>query len=292
MNLDRYKLVSSKNGGQYAGPCYFTGEGRDRFTLEPNSTEGKTKWFCRQCSLSCRYGRSSSGYRFGFLEQDIEFEKMKDVKGTEITYEKAREYTENLTNDGIRYLKSRGITKDTADYFKLGMMGDWFITIPLIYTLHGNLVCKSIKKRVLPKYHKRGMPKYLIVKGGIGKAIYNFDALRKPRLNGVIANSLFDVMILHQVGFQAVAPFAGEASWDEKWAKYIKWRTVINLGDNDENEAGQEYMLKRALQLEGAPNLERVVNLMPEEHSDINEMYVDGVDIEKWIKESVSTTPR
>ena len=42
------KRVASTKGGEYAGPCPFCCEGRDRFHVQPHNETGF--WFCRHCS--------------------------------------------------------------------------------------------------------------------------------------------------------------------------------------------------------------------------------------------------
>lgn len=46
----RLRRVASTNGGEWAGPCPFCGEGTDRFRVWPNLDGGR--WWCRVCDRS------------------------------------------------------------------------------------------------------------------------------------------------------------------------------------------------------------------------------------------------
>lgn len=45
-------LVARTNGGEWAGPCPFCGEGVDRFRVWPKHPGGRGRWWCRRCERS------------------------------------------------------------------------------------------------------------------------------------------------------------------------------------------------------------------------------------------------
>jgi len=302
INLSSYRLTSRRNGGQWSGPCWFEGIGKDRFTIEPYPPDGgDPKWFCRGCN-QCQRGKRSGNYRFGRIideRQVIMVTKKRKIVPTKstITLEQALRLTKNLTGEGLAYLKSRGITEETAKRFRLGMIAGRFITIPLVYNWLDKVRCDAIKRRWLPQYHPKKAPKYSVLPGSKPKGVFNFDVLRGPGVFGIIANSLFDVMLLDQLGYPAAGPFSGEADWEVKWSGYIQWSSILNIGDWDEEKKdnkgkrwrpGTQYMLKRAIKLGDAPNVERIINVYPPSGlTDITAMWEAGVDIKKWIVDTL-----
>jgi DNA primase len=60
------KKVASTGGGEYAGPCPFCRDGKDRFRVWPEQGEGG-RWWCRQCGKSgdvIQYLREMRGLSF------------------------------------------------------------------------------------------------------------------------------------------------------------------------------------------------------------------------------------
>jgi len=216
---------------------------------------------------------------------------------SKITFDQAVKLTKNLTTEGLAYLRSRGITEETAKRFRLGMIAGRFITIPLVYHWLDKIRCDAIKRRWLPQYRNKSAPKYSVLPGSKPKGIFNFDVLRQPGVFGIIANSLFDVMLLDQLGFLVAGPFSGEADWEEKWSGYIQWPTILNIGDWDEEKEdnggkrwrpGTQYMLKRAVKLSVAPSVSRIINVYPPSGlTDITAMWQSGVDIKEWITDTL-----
>jgi hypothetical protein len=212
-----------------------------------------------------------------------------------ITYDIAVKMAESMDEVGLAYLHERGLGAGTIAKFHLGMQGGKFITIPLTFEWEGKTRCPAIKKRWIPQFKPADQPKYLAFPGSHTKGIFNFDALRQPAECGIIANSLFDVMLLDQLGFTVAGPFTGEADWEVKWSEYIHWSLIVNLGDWDPERAGSNgepyrpgtrYMLARALKLSNAHNVKRIVNVYPPGgYDDISAAWQAGIDISKWIED-------
>mgnify|MGYP001118068920 CR=1 FL=1 len=307
MDLSRYHLTSRKNGGQWSGPCLFTGVGVDRFTIEPHPPGGgPPKWFCRGCN-QCNRGTRRGNYRYGVIEDNQAARlisrrtKVKKRPRTNFTMEKVVALAASMNSVGLKYLESRGISAKSITKFKLGMMGGRSITIPLIYTWEGAQRCDAIKRRWLPQYRPNGSPKYMALPGSRAKAVFNFDMLREPAAFGIIGNSLFDVILLDQLGFTVAGPFSGEPDWEIKWSKYIKWDYILNMGDWDKERTnkitgetyrpGTSYMLQRATKLSYAPNVKKVINVYPPDNiTDISAMQPVGIDIVSWVTEIMKET--
>jgi len=294
---DGYRKTSNKNGGQWSGPCFFTNQGRDRFTIEPNNSEGP-RWFCRKCSNSCQEGFDGGSYRYGSLNKEIPSMPKQTYKPGVITFDSAIAFAQNLSEEGMLYLNDRGLDDYTAMYFHLGMnAAQTAITIPLTYKWKGVNTCPGIKYRYLPKFAPKDRHPYGSITGSKNKGIFNFDALKEPQIFGIIANSLFDVMLLHQLGFVVIGPYAGEASWEAEWSKYIKWEYIINLGDRDKADSkgrypGEDYMMHRCELLSTSMTSNVISSLAPEGYTDINAAYMDKFDVVNWINDTLDKGSR
>ncbi|MFA5380076.1 MAG: primase-helicase zinc-binding domain-containing protein [Dehalococcoidia bacterium] len=280
----------------YCGPCPWSG-GKDRFIIEPDTGH----WFCRECMNGCTHGRASpnGAYRFGDLQEVDGVERAT----TTHTVEPPRVYTDYLDvvkrfqgsfdQQTAAYLATRGITVETARKFRLGTYNKRAVVIPMLYTDNGVEKCQAIKRRVFTQYERIGTSKYVTWPGHPAVGIFNRDILhRKP--DGppvvVVANSIFDVMLLDQLGFPCICSFAGEASWLPQWAHEIQATTIINLEDWDEIDAhtgqrpGSVYALSRAYKLRNAPNVERVITTRPPDDStDVTAMWQAGHDVTAWL---------
>ena len=297
-----YKLTRVKNGGQYSGPCPFIDAGKDRFIIEPDTGS----WMCRECMSACTHGnRSSRGsFRFGRLsevtERNSEWElpPIKEVKKT-VTHSKddylevAREFNRQLNTEVRAYLISRGLNGETIDRFRLGNYNGRGVTIPRLYHTKGNVLkCAAIKYRLLPRFERNGLPKYRGFRGHSTVGIFNPDAFRMESEFLIVANGLFDVMLLDQLGFPVIGSFAGEASWPAEWNKYIRSRVILNLKDNDDlnertnTKPGDEYALSRAFKLSNCPNVVRVITAAPpDDIKDVCKMQELGLDITSWVND-------
>lgn len=285
-----YSLVSTSNGGQYAGPCPWSG-GTDRFIVEPVNQY----WLCRSSKcIGCTHGYQKGSYRYGRMDDAEPAKPIKQVKrSTSVDLELAKKFNSVISDESIAYLRSRGLSDNTIHHFLLGTTG-YTVTIPLIFTWNGETKCHAIKRRWLPQYKPDDMSSYMMIKGSIPKGIFNFDVLSEKHQWGCIANSLFDAMILHQIGVPVIAPFAGEANWEEKWVKLIPWKTIINIWDLDEEiernghrfRPGDRYALHRASKLYG----KKVVNsYAPGGYTDVNEAYIYGENLRVWINELIGS---
>jgi len=163
----------------------------------------------------------------------------------------------------------------------------------MLYTDNGVEKCQAIKRRVLPPFEQPGKPNYITWPGHPAVGIFNRDILhRKDTITNlmVVANSIFDVMLLDQLGFPCIGSFAGEASWLPQWAHEIQATTIINLEDWDaiDERTGQRpgsvYALNRAYKLRNAPNVERIITARPPDDStDVNAMWQAGNDVVAWL---------
>lgn len=195
-------------------------------------------------------------------------------------------YQEQLNSENgrlaISYLKARGITKEVADYFQLGLVNDVLpesghdfqkgrISIP--YITQTGIV--QIRFRALPFDGVPGNPEpspKMKSEAGAGTTMYNVTAL-----NGVggllaVCEGEFDTMTAHMAGIPAIG-IPGAQAWQSLFSLALKFRKVAILADNDDHGEGMKFAERVQADVRGA----RII-LMPEGH-DVNSFVVEnGID--------------
>lgn len=212
--------------------------------------------------------------------------------------EDAVRYAEALDQEVLMYLERRGVSKDVAMKHKLGKRRGKMITFPNIVEFNGERKSYGIKWRWLPQYQPDGQPKYMLMKGSIGKSIYNFSALEKHRTAIVVVESIMDVLALDTINVPAVCSFAGGPTWGGKWGRFFDCDLIVNVAERDEPKMrsngqifrpGEEYANRRAELLDIAQadhdtSYERVVTVMPPEgYQDLGEAIAKGFDVRSWL---------
>jgi len=134
----------------------------------------------------------------------------------------------------IEYFKSRGITKDSVERYKLGYSTSQdMVTIP-VYSPDG--ICLGfVGRSVEGKRFKNStnLPK--------SKTLFNLS--RNKRVDKVfVVESSFDAIRIEQVGGHAVATLGATISKEQRKLLKQYFNQVIALGDND--EAGQNMSNK------------------------------------------------
>jgi DNA primase len=134
----------------------------------------------------------------------------------------------------IEYFKSRGITKDSVERYKLGYsVSQDMVTIP-VYSPDG--ICLGfVGRSVQGKRFKNStnLPK--------SKTLFNLS--KNKRVDKVfVVESSFDAIRIEQVGGHAVATLGATISKEQRRLLKQYFNQVIALGDND--EAGQNMSNK------------------------------------------------
>jgi DNA primase len=126
----------------------------------------------------------------------------------------------------IEYFKSRGITKDSVDRYKLGYsVSQDMVTIP-VHSPDGiclGFVGRSIEGKVFK--NTQDLPK--------SKTLFNL--WRNKRVDKIfVVESSFDAIRLEQVGAHAVATLGATISKEQRKLLKQYFNQVIALGDNDD----------------------------------------------------------
>lgn len=151
-------------------------------------------------------------------------------------------YESQMTTEAVQYLRGRGLSRETAQHFRLGVARDPLpehagmqgrLTIPYI-TASGVV---SMRFRELPP--KESNAKYLGWKGISATKLFNTLALYTTD-PVFICEGEIDAMTAHQVGLQAVG-VAGVSNWNNNWWRIFNNHTVFVLADNDDKGQGAAF---------------------------------------------------
>lgn len=137
------------------------------------------------------------------------------------------------------YWYKRLLTDDTIDIFRLGFFDGWY-TVPVIYKGYFvNFQCRrdSPEKSIKFWYKDADIPPFL----------FNGHLIKNSK-EVFIVEGLIDSILLHQMGFTAVAPTLGSAYWDGGWISlFSQVDTIYYIEDND--MAGRKFSSKVAKNL-------------------------------------------
>ena len=286
--LPGFTLVS-RNQLEWAGPCPFTGQGNDRFHI----WSGKKWWWCRKECPGCPGEPGRSGGMWGWLDQ-IDQSLYAKISAAEPpppvpppTMQDVYRLADQISDNALDYLDSRGIRPDTARRYLLGQdENSRRLTIPNIIK-NGHLMCYGIKKRWLGKPPEEWISKYVSVPGTRGRSIFNWNRLvsRKKWDYFLIVEGVLDTILLDQLGIPAVAPFGGGGVWSPDWAKWFAHvGRLIIVADNDPpGERDPEPGMTKAKQKQKM--LGRGETVYPPEGKDLGEAYLAGVGLHAWLRE-------
>lgn len=179
------------------------------------------------------------------------------------------------TTEVVEYLKGRGLTKHSADMFRLGAVpgetsGEWqeyrgMLAIPY-ETVTGPV---AVKFRRLDG----GTPKYTAPKGQ-GTRLFNATAVLDPGPQLVVVEGELDAITMHgECGVPAVG-VPGAQAWRSHYRRVVEsFGDVVILTDNDDKKDGQNPGLDLALKVRESVRSSRIVSLPP--GHDVNSFFLD-----------------
>lgn len=190
-------------------------------------------------------------------------------------------YQERLfTNElALTYLVKRGLTKETVESFRLGLVED-----PLPESGHdfqtGRLSIPYITQTGVVQIRFRAIP-YTGIPGdpepspkmkseaGAGSTIFNVRALNSSDPTIYVCEGEFDAMSAVQAGLPAIG-IPGANSWQPVYGRLLRFRRVVILADNDDHGEGMKFAETVQASTRGA----RIV-LMPKDH-DVNSFLIEN----------------
>jgi len=250
-------VLKSRSTGQYAGPCPFGMGGDDRCGIwaeTKRDAPGQLRFYCRKECSNCpglKAHRPSAGGTAGWIGDAATVGKIEAVDPDPPPgMDKVMEYHRSLNGDTVDYLEDRGIVLPTLKRFLIGTNERRF-TIPCL--TGRNTKCHGIKKRWIGAPPAEYIPKYTMVPGSKGMALFNTDRLlsRSWWEYFLIVEAPLDAMVLDQMGIPAVAPFGGGGVWSVSWMRFFKHvGMIINVADyGDEDDQGWGFAETRTKQL-------------------------------------------
>jgi DNA primase len=182
-------------------------------------------------------------------------------------------YEGDLTRSpaAVAYLKSRGLSEDSAASFRLGFVEN---PLPGHETARGMLSVPYVTRGgiVTVRFRRLGDgdgPKYRSVPGDPPR-IYNANALLVPSDHIAICEGEFDAIAATGAGLPAVG-IAGVSAWKDYFARCFKgYRAVYILADQDDKGQGMEFAEKVAAQIKNAR-----ISPMPSGH-DVNSYVLEN----------------
>lgn len=161
----------------------------------------------------------------------------------------------------VEYLASRGLSKDSAQFFRLGYVANpltgheaYAGKLALPYVTRSGVV--SMRFRTLPALvdgvpQPIAGPKYLSAPGDMPR-IYNPADLCRREPFVCICEGEFDAISAHQAGLPAVG-VAGVNGWRDYFARcFAGYAAVYVLCDNDDKGQGETFGEKVAAQIPNA----------------------------------------
>jgi hypothetical protein len=180
-----------------------------------------------------------------------------------------------ISEEGLTYIKGRGLNETTLIKFKVGSMGKW-LTFPCFE--YGELV--GIKLRNTTDQGDR----FMALKGS-RQGLFNFDAVNLTSDPVLVLKGEIPCMLVEQIGFLCCAPTGGEGSTAiaNKIKSALQFAKKIVVGDND--APGRKLGKIRAEMLEGK------LVFPPPEWQDIDKMILGmgasdaGNMIRSWLED-------
>jgi DNA primase len=139
-----------------------------------------------------------------------------------------------LNQDAINYLQSRGINKESAEYFGLGYSENMGMVTTPVHSPDGTpigLVGRSIEGKSFK--NSTNLPK--------SKTMFNIHRAKKVGSHVIVVESNFDAIRIHQAGFpNVVATLGGSLSPEQKnlLNRYFSRITIMTDADKAGRELG------------------------------------------------------
>lgn len=155
------------------------------------------------------------------------------------------------------YFRSRGITDDLIDRYRLGYSGTRY-AIPcfLLNQETGEEELWGIQYRIRPqvegalKAQGVKITKYLSERGSHNHRLFNADFVNSELPQVLVVEGPLDCITLRRFGIPAVATFQGNnkaKAWDTHWNAYLKQvATVLVIPDNDSNGMGELFARQKS----------------------------------------------
>lgn len=184
----------------------------------------------------------------------------------------------SVNHSVISYLKARGLTKETVESFRLGLVEDPLpesghdfqigrLSIP--YITQTGIV--QIRFRALPYDGIPGNPEpspKMKSESGVKGTIFNARQLMTDSGILAVCEGEFDTMSAVQCNIPAIG-IPGATAWQSIYGRILRYRKVVILADNDDHGEGMKFAETVQQDIRGAR-----IKLMPKDH-DVNSFLVE-----------------
>lgn len=195
---------------------------------------------------------------------------------TKASLEKSCQHYQEMLTEGeegrasVNYLKLRGVTKETAAYFRLGLVkdplpesGHDFMTgrLAIPYITQTGIV--QMRFRAIPYDGIPGNPEpspKMLSEADAGTTLYNVTALSPQNQTIYLCEGESDTWAAHQSNLPTIG-VPGARAWKRVFSRAFKFRRLVILADNDDHGEGLEFAQKVQADVRGT----RIV-LMPKEY--------------------------
>jgi len=156
--------------------------------------------------------------------------------------ERTQEYAGQMTAEAAAYLLGRGITKEAAEFFRIG-----FVASPLpgddMYAGRLAIPYCTPSGVVAMKFRSLGGEKdnrFITFTGTTMKRLYNPGVLVKPHLTIYLCEGEIDTITAWMCGLPALG-IPGVKQWRRTFSRALRNRRVVVLADGDDNGEGERF---------------------------------------------------
>lgn len=196
--------------------CY---DERSKFYM---SREGL--WDCKICSAAGNLYQLKA--KLTGLEDKIMSSKQNLLNSKPLSNGDHEDYIKNLweNKDALRYLKSRGFTKEAIEHFQLGLEDDWLMIPHIQDGKVWNYKLRNYKEKAFKRI--TGQPSIL----------FNVDGINKEKKALVIVESETDCIAAWQMGIEnVVALTTGAGTFLPEWVSYtVQFNEIYICLNSDE----------------------------------------------------------
>jgi len=261
-------LGLEKKGKKYRCPNSYAHKNGDKdpsMSYDPNANQ----FYCFGCGHKIDlYGYYKDHLNYTHQEIIADLLGKQDYKETKIKtnsdkFAEEVKKVKQVTDECLGYIESRGITKETIDYFGIGTYND---RIAFPYYKYDKIIGYKLRKPL----KDTGKPKMTSITGS-KPFLFNVQNIDINNKELVVCEGEFDCMIIHQSGIKNVVSVgAGANSLPtllEQAKDYLKqFESIIVVSDND--DAGQK-MDEKMVEVFGSKA--KLIDKKLYKHNDVND---------------------
>ena len=229
------KRAAKTNGGEYAGPCPFCGDGKDRFRVWPNHPTGRGQYWCRQCERSgdaIQYLRDRDGLSFPEALQALSSGVTPFTRNPRPRNE-ATSQREPTSTPPPKPETPHTTTQEAGRYTYRNAEGQPLFQVRRLHLLNDE--GERVSKRFVQYRYDEG--RWLPGLEETERVIYRLPEIKKAITRGeviYIVEGEKCVHTLHALGLEATTTPMGANAWKPEYIAQLAGAKIIIIPDNDE----------------------------------------------------------